>query len=335
MSLLLKALCGGSLAALALAATLFAPVVAAAGAAQESAPQRVFVVLSAGTDDDLQMLDVGRRFFEETLTGDGGVRVAGTRDSEGVVMDCLEQIGLDPATARECRLRAARRAMVRWVLELDLGAESAIGRTVTLDVWDPVENHKDFTATEIMEADLSLEEVRDTLQRLARRFRESPVAMRSLGQPPDSGGGGGGGEGGGSVGDGPETLISQPPTAGCEVIGGSCVEIHGPLARDAVRLSGRAVGHTPTPGACGGYVGDDPGHTLVLHSDARGARLRVIADAATVLVIEGPGGSFCAEGGRNTPVVLARDLGAGVWRIRVGTASLNSSHAYRLDIGAY
>ncbi|AMW28663.1 MULTISPECIES: hypothetical protein [Oscillatoriales] len=90
---------------------------------------------------------------------------------------------------------------------------------------------------------------------------------------------------------------------------------------------------TPT-GPCIGYVDQKPDHTLVLTEFFNHLSLTVQSNEDTVIVVRGPGGSWCNDDliGMN-PGIIGQWL-SGRYEIWVGSYEPNSYHPYIIEITA-
>ncbi|NJK38668.1 MAG: hypothetical protein HC835_17730 [Oscillatoriales cyanobacterium RM2_1_1] len=95
------------------------------------------------------------------------------------------------------------------------------------------------------------------------------------------------------------------------------------------KTAGRA--ETPT-GPCVGYVDEQPDHTLVLTGFFQYLSLQVKSNADTVLVVRGPGGSWCNDDytDRN-PGIVGQWL-SGTYEIWVGSYKPNTYNPYVIKI---
>ena len=101
----------------------------------------------------------------------------------------------------------------------------------------------------------------------------------------------------------------------------------GPIS--AQNTAGRE--ETPT-GACTGFVDEKPDHKIVLTEFFKYLSLRVQSSEDTVLVVRGPGGSWCNDDYQDmNPAIVGQWL-SGTYEIWVGSYEPDSYHPYVLEI---
>lgn len=88
---------------------------------------------------------------------------------------------------------------------------------------------------------------------------------------------------------------------------------------------------TPT-GSCMGFVDDKPDHTLVLNGFFQYLSLQVTSNEDTVLVIRGPGGSWCNDDYIDMNPGIAGQWLSGKYDIWVGSYKPNAYHPYVIKI---
>ncbi|MGL5082597.1 MAG: hypothetical protein ACRC8A_14010 [Microcoleaceae cyanobacterium] len=101
----------------------------------------------------------------------------------------------------------------------------------------------------------------------------------------------------------------------------------GPVTSE--KTAGRAK--TPT-GPCIGYVDEKPDHTLVLTGFFQYLSLQVKSSADTVLVIRGPGGSWCNDDYTDMNPGIAGQWLSGTYEVWVGSYKSNDYHPYVIKI---
>ncbi|MGF1491669.1 MAG: hypothetical protein ACFBSC_04290 [Microcoleaceae cyanobacterium] len=84
---------------------------------------------------------------------------------------------------------------------------------------------------------------------------------------------------------------------------------------------------TPT-GPCVGFVDEKPDHTIDLTSFFKYLSFRVKSSADTVLVVRGPGGSWCNDDYTDMNPGIAGQLMSGTYEIWVGSYKTNNYHPY-------
>ena len=100
-------------------------------------------------------------------------------------------------------------------------------------------------------------------------------------------------------------------------------------AEETTKVSGRSKTET---GDCIGFVDALPDHKITLTNSFKFLNLKVLSSGDTVLLIRGPGGSWCNDdtNGRN-PSISGEWL-KGTYEVWIGSYELNSSHPYLLQI---
>ncbi len=97
----------------------------------------------------------------------------------------------------------------------------------------------------------------------------------------------------------------------------------------AEQTAGRA--ETPT-GPCIGFVDEQPDHTLVLDSFFNYLSLRVKSSADTILVIRGPGGSWCNDDYEDMNPGITGQWLSGTYHIWVGSYKSDAYYPYIINI---
>ena len=89
--------------------------------------------------------------------------------------------------------------------------------------------------------------------------------------------------------------------------------------------------NTPT-GSCIGFIDQQPDHTLVLRDFFNYLSLRVKSNADTILVIKGPGGSWCNENNEGSNPAITGQWLSGTYYIWVGSYQSDAYHPYTINI---
>lgn len=120
------------------------------------------------------------------------------------------------------------------------------------------------------------------------------------------------------------------------------VTIKGRVSPDPLIVRGMSGGSTPgnkvagrteTPtGPCTGYVDETPDHTLKLVTDFNYLKLQVQSPQDTIIIIKGPGGTWCNDDfdGKN-PGIVGEWL-KGAYQIWVGSYKQGEYFPYTLQI---
>lgn len=98
------------------------------------------------------------------------------------------------------------------------------------------------------------------------------------------------------------------------------------LAKD---IAGRQETQT---GTCQGYVDQQPDHTVILTSFFDYLKLQVQSSEDTVLVIRGPGGSWCSDDAKDINPSIEGQWLSGKYEIWVGSYKPNAYHPYVISI---
>ncbi|VXD24385.1 conserved exported hypothetical protein [Planktothrix serta PCC 8927] len=85
-------------------------------------------------------------------------------------------------------------------------------------------------------------------------------------------------------------------------------------------------------GTCMGYVDQQPDHTLILTSFFDYLKLQVQSSEDTVLVIRGPGGSWCSDDSKDMNPSIEGQWLSGKYEIWVGSYKPNTYHPYIIQI---
>ncbi|MDX2256473.1 MAG: hypothetical protein NW214_13245 [Pseudanabaenaceae cyanobacterium bins.39] len=93
--------------------------------------------------------------------------------------------------------------------------------------------------------------------------------------------------------------------------------------------SGRKVTET---GECIGFVDAIADHKITLTKPFRYLKLQVKSSGDTIMLIKGPGGSWCNDDSSDRNPIIAGDWLAGTYEIWIGSYEANSSFPYLLQI---
>ena len=85
-------------------------------------------------------------------------------------------------------------------------------------------------------------------------------------------------------------------------------------------------------GNCMGYVDQQPDHTLILTTFFNYLKLQVQSSEDTVLVIRGPGGSWCSDDSKDINPSIEGQWLSGKYEIWVGSYKPNTYHPYIIQI---
>lgn len=85
-------------------------------------------------------------------------------------------------------------------------------------------------------------------------------------------------------------------------------------------------------GACIGFVDQLPDHRLTLTSSFNSLNLAVRSSGDTVLLIKGPGGSWCNDDSSDRNPAIGGEWLSGTYEIWVGSYEANASYPYLLRI---
>ncbi len=98
---------------------------------------------------------------------------------------------------------------------------------------------------------------------------------------------------------------------------------------ETTKIAGRAQTET---GECIGFVDTLPDHKITLTSDFKFLQLKVLSPGDTVLLIKGPGGSWCNDDANDRNPAIAGEWQKGIYEIWIGSYEVNSSYPYLLQI---
>ncbi|MFN3362218.1 MAG: hypothetical protein ACK421_12465 [Pseudanabaenaceae cyanobacterium] len=94
-------------------------------------------------------------------------------------------------------------------------------------------------------------------------------------------------------------------------------------------LSQRASTET---GECIGFIDSDPDHTLTLTAQFNYLRLSVQSPGDTVLLVKGPGGTWCNDDSTDRNPRIEGQWLPGTYQIWVGSYTKDTSYPYLLEI---
>ncbi|MEE3716669.1 hypothetical protein V2H45_07925 [Tumidithrix elongata RA019] len=95
------------------------------------------------------------------------------------------------------------------------------------------------------------------------------------------------------------------------------------------KMSGRVETET---GACIGFIDAVPDHTITLTKPFKYLELRVKSSGDTVMLIRGPGGSWCSDDVSDRNPVIAGEWLPGKYEVWVGSYEANMSFPYLLEL---
>ena len=85
-------------------------------------------------------------------------------------------------------------------------------------------------------------------------------------------------------------------------------------------------------GECIGFVDTEPDHRLTLTQNFQYLRLQIKSSGDTVLLVKGPGGTWCNDDVRDRNPIIAGEWLSGTYSIWVGSYEQNASFPYLLEI---
>jgi hypothetical protein len=85
-------------------------------------------------------------------------------------------------------------------------------------------------------------------------------------------------------------------------------------------------------GECIGFVDTEPDHRLTLTQNFKYLRLQVKSSGDTVLLVKGPGGTWCNDDVSDRNPIIAGEWLKGTYSIWVGSYEQNASFPYLLEI---
>jgi hypothetical protein len=111
---------------------------------------------------------------------------------------------------------------------------------------------------------------------------------------------------------------------------------------DPTRLRGMSGGEVPTEqlagrlqtetGTCLGFVSEKPDHNLELTRFFDYLNVQVLSAGDTVMLIKGPGGTWCSDNRSIAGATVAGQWLPGRYRIWVGSAAANNYAPYSIEI---
>ena len=85
-------------------------------------------------------------------------------------------------------------------------------------------------------------------------------------------------------------------------------------------------------GECIGFIDTQPDHRLTLTQNFKYLRLQVKSSGDTVLLVKGPGGTWCNDDVSDRNPIIAGEWLSGTYSIWVGSYEQNASFPYLLEI---
>jgi hypothetical protein len=85
-------------------------------------------------------------------------------------------------------------------------------------------------------------------------------------------------------------------------------------------------------GICWGYVSSEPDYELVLTQGFSYLNLRVLSPGDTMLLVQGPGGTWCSDDAQGMNPSIAGQWLAGTYKIWVGSPQANQYTPYDLQL---
>ncbi|MCA1904624.1 MAG: hypothetical protein LDL47_07300 [Cyanobacteria bacterium KgW148] len=85
-------------------------------------------------------------------------------------------------------------------------------------------------------------------------------------------------------------------------------------------------------GDCIGFIDREPDHEITLTAQFNFLRLGIKSSGDTILLVKGPGGTWCNDDHTDRNPVLEGQWLAGTYQIWVGSYTKDSSHPYILEI---
>ncbi|MBD2099449.1 hypothetical protein H6F94_00865 [Leptolyngbya sp. FACHB-261] len=116
-------------------------------------------------------------------------------------------------------------------------------------------------------------------------------------------------------------------------------KLHG-LSGGAITASTKAGKATTETGPCNGFVDDRPDHELTLSSAFNYLNLRVRSTGDTMLLVKGPGGSWCNDNAAATPTATTTNINPaisgrwlpGTYQVWIGSKQQGEYLPYVLEI---
>lgn len=98
---------------------------------------------------------------------------------------------------------------------------------------------------------------------------------------------------------------------------------------ETTKIAGRNKTET---GECIGFVDTLPDHQITLTANFRFLNLKVLSSGDTVLLIKGPGGSWCNDDNDGRNPAIAGEWLKGTYDVWIGSYTTNASYPYILQI---
>lgn len=95
------------------------------------------------------------------------------------------------------------------------------------------------------------------------------------------------------------------------------------------KKSGRAVTET---GECIGFIDAEPDHKITLTQPFKYLKLQVKSSGDTVLLVRGPGGSWCSDDVSDRNPEIGGDWLQGTYEVWIGSYEENTSFPYLLEL---
>jgi hypothetical protein len=100
-------------------------------------------------------------------------------------------------------------------------------------------------------------------------------------------------------------------------------------AVETQKMSGRVETET---GACIGFIDVVPDHTITLTRPFKYLELRVKSSGDTIMLIRGPGGSWCNDDVSDRNPIIAGEWLPGIYEVWIGSYEPNMSFPYLLEV---
>lgn len=98
---------------------------------------------------------------------------------------------------------------------------------------------------------------------------------------------------------------------------------------ETAAIAGRRETET---GPCIGFVDKSPDHKITLTTGFRSLNLEVRSSGDTILLVKGPGGSWCNDDGKGQNPAMGGEWLPGTYEVWVGSYESNAAHPYLLRI---
>ncbi len=85
-------------------------------------------------------------------------------------------------------------------------------------------------------------------------------------------------------------------------------------------------------GPCLGFIDTAPDHKVTLNTGFNYLKLRVLSPGDTILLVKGPGGSWCSDDVKDRNPEISGQWLAGTYEIWVGSYEVNTSYPYLLEL---